>query len=91
MSHISNNGIKLVIDRVAKEYDELRRKTGRLESTVANLDKNNSISEEHKVLLKGQLSVMYQYLDILERRLKLFEQALESNDIPKEFDKKFNF
>ena len=68
------NEIKLVIERVAKEYDELRRKTGRLESTVANLDKNDSISEEHKELLKGQLSVMQQYLSILERRLELFEQ-----------------
>lgn len=85
------NEIKLVIDRVAKEYDELRRKTQRLEVTIANIDKNNNFSEKHKELLKGQLSVMYQYLDILERRLKLFEQALESNDIPKEFDKKFNF
>lgn len=69
------NEIKLVIERVAKEYDELRRKTGRLESTVANLDKNNNISEEHKELLKGQLSVMYQYLQILERRLELFEKG----------------
>ena len=68
------NEIKLVIERVAKEYDELRRKTGRLESTVANLDKNNNISEEHKDLLKGQLSVMHQYLSILERRLELFKQ-----------------
>lgn len=85
------NEIKLVIDRVAKEYDELRRKTQHLEVTVANIDKNNNFSEKHKELLKGQLSVMYQYLDILERRLRLFEQALESNDIPKEFDKKFNF
>lgn len=74
MSHISNNAIKLVIERVTKEYDELLRKTARLEVTVANLDKNNNISEEHKVLLKGQLSVMYQYLDILNRRLDLLEQ-----------------
>ena len=74
MSHTSNNGIKIVIDRVAKEYDELVRKTARLEFTVANLDKNDSISEEHKELLKGQLSVMYQYLQILKRRLELFEQ-----------------
>lgn len=85
------NEIKLAIGRVAKEYDELRWKTGRLESTVANIDKNNNFSEKHKELLKEQLSAMYQYLDILERRLKLFEQALESNDIPKEFDKKINF
>lgn len=68
------NEIKLVIDRVAKEYDELRRKTQRLEVTIANLDKNDSISEEHKELLKGQLSVMQQYLTILERRLELFKQ-----------------
>lgn len=68
------NEIKLVIERVAKEYDELIRKTARLEVTVANLDKNDSISEEHKELLKGQLSVMYQYLDILYRRLELFRQ-----------------
>lgn len=74
MSHTSNNGIKLVINRVAKEYDELRRKTQRLEVTVANLDKNDNISEEHKELLKGQLSVMQQYLSILERRLELFKQ-----------------
>ena len=71
------NEIKLVIDRVAKEYDELRRKTGRLEVTVANLDKNNNISEEHKELLKGQLSVMYQYMQILERRLELFKQDIK--------------
>lgn len=71
MNHTSN---KLVIERVAKEYDELIRKTARLEVTVANLDKNDSISEEHKELLKGQLSVMYQYLDILYRRLELFRQ-----------------
>lgn len=47
----------------------------RLESTVANLDKNNNFSEKHKELLKEQLSAMYQYLDILERRLRLFEQS----------------
>lgn len=46
------NEIKMVIERVAKEYDELRWKTGRLESTVANLDKNNNFSEKHKELLK---------------------------------------
>lgn len=85
------NEIKLVVKRVEEEYYELIRKTARLESTVANLDKNNNFSEKHKELLKEQLSAMYQYLDILERRLRLFEQALESNDIPKEFDKKFNF
>lgn len=85
------NEIKLVVKRVEEEYYELIRKTARLESTVANLDKNNNFSEKHKELLKEQLSAMYQYLDILERRLRLFGQALESNDIPKEFDKKFNF
>lgn len=77
VSHTSNNGIKIVINRVTKEYDELLRKTARLEFTVANLDKNDSISEEHKELLKGQLSVMYQYLDILERRLELFKQDVK--------------
>lgn len=71
------NEIKLVIERVAKEYDELRWKTGRLESTVANLDKNNNFSEKHKELLKEQLSAMYQYLDILERRLELLKQDIK--------------
>lgn len=77
MNHTSNNVIKLVIERVAKEYDDLIRKTARLESTINNFDKNDSISEEHKELLKGQLSVMYQYLSILERRLELLEQDVK--------------
>lgn len=68
------NEIKLVVKRVEEERDDLNRKVNRLKSTVDNLDKNNDITEEHKTLLRGQLSVMYQYLQILEQRLALFEQ-----------------
>lgn len=68
------NEIKMVIKRVEEERDELNRKVNRLKSTVDHLDKNNDISEKHKELLRGQLSVMYQYLQILENRLALFEQ-----------------
>ena len=74
MSHTSNNEIKLVIKRVEEERDDLNRKVNRLKSTVDHLDKNNDISEKHKELLRGQLCVMYQYLQILENRLALFEQ-----------------
>lgn len=73
------NEIKLAIGRVAKEYDELRWKTGRLESTVTNLDKNNNFSEKHKELLKEQLSAMYRYLDILERRSRALSFYLSYN------------
>jgi hypothetical protein len=87
------NEIKLVVKRVEEERNEVKNKVDKLEAGLKVLDKTPyvNITEEHLELLKGQLSVMYQYLDILERRLRLFEQALESNDIPKEFDKKFNF
>lgn len=71
------NEIKMVIKRVEEERDELNRKVNRLKSTVDHLDKNNDITEEHKTLLRGQLSVMYQYLDILERRLELFKQDIK--------------
>lgn len=47
--------------------NEIKLAIGRLESTVASLDKNNNFSEKHKELLKEQLSAMYQYLDILKR------------------------
>lgn len=68
------NEIKMVIKRVEEERDELNRKVNRLKSTVDHLDKNNDITEEHKTLLRGQLCVMYQYLQILEQRLALLEQ-----------------
>ena len=71
------DAIKLVVKRVEEERDELKKKVERLEVTVANLDKNNNFSEKHKELLKEQLSVMHQYLDILERRLELFKQDIK--------------
>lgn len=85
------NEIKLVIKRVEEERDELKKKVERLERAVECFAKNTHITNEHKLLLRMQLLAMKQYLEVLNRRLKLFEQALESNDIPKEFDKKFNF
>lgn len=83
--------IKLVVKRVEEERDELKKKVERLERTVECFAKNTHITNEHKLLLRMQLLAMKQYLEVLNRRLELFEQALESNDIPKEFDKKFNF
>lgn len=85
------DAIKLVVKRVEEERDELKKKVERLERTVECFAKNTHITNEHKLLLRMQLLAMKQYLEVLNRRLKLFEQALESNDIPKEFDKKFNF
>ena len=71
------NENKMVIKRVEEERDELNRKVNRLKSTVDHLNKNNDITEEHKTLLRGQLCVMYQYLQILEQRLALFEQDVK--------------
>nr|DAR88817.1 MAG TPA: amantadine-binding protein [Caudoviricetes sp.] len=85
------DAIKLVVKRVEEEHDELKKKVERLERTVECFAKNTHITNEHKLLLRMQLLAMKQYLEVLNRRLMLFEQALESNDIPKEFDKKFNF
>lgn len=70
------NEIKLVVKRVEEERDELKKKVYKLEAVLKVLDKTPyvNISEEHLELLKGQLSVMYQYLQILEQRLALFEQ-----------------
>lgn len=85
------DAIKLVVKRVEEERDELKNKVERLERTVECFAKNTHITNEHKLLLRMQLLAMKQYLEVLNRRLELFGQALESNVIPKEFDKKFNF
>lgn len=70
------NEIKLVVKRVEEERDELNKKVSKLEAGLRALDKTPyiNITEEHLELLKGQLSVMHQYLSILERRLELFKQ-----------------
>ena len=91
MCHTSNSGINLVIKRVEEERDELKKKVERLVRTVETFDKNSNITKEHKTLLKLQLLAMKQYLEVLNRRLELFGQALESNIIPKDLDKKMNF
>lgn len=70
------NEIKLVVKRIEEERDELNKKVSKLEAGLRALDKTPyiNITEEHLELLKGQLSVMQQYLTILERRLELFKQ-----------------
>ena len=57
----------------------LKKKVYKFEAGLKVLDKTPyvSITEEHLELLKGQLSVMHQYLDILERRLELFKQDIK--------------
>lgn len=85
------DAIKLVVKRVEEERDELKKKVERLERTVDTFAKNTHITNEHKLLLRMQLLAMKQYLEVLNRRLELFQQALESNVIPKDFDKKMNF
>lgn len=84
------DSIKLVVKRVEEERDELKKKVERLERTVECFAKNTHITNEHKLLLKMQLLAMKQYLEVLNRRLELFQQALKSNVIPKDLDKKFN-
>lgn len=73
------NEIKLVVKRVEEERDELKKKVYKLEAGLKVLDKTPyvNITEEHLELLKGQLSVMQQYLSILERRLELFKQDIK--------------
>lgn len=73
------NEIKLVVKRVEEERNELQRKVYKLEAGLKVLDKTPyvNITEEQLELLKGQLSVMHQYLDILERRLELFKQDIK--------------
>lgn len=73
------NEIKLVVKRVEEERDELKKKVSKLEAGLGVLDKTPyiNITEEHLELLKGQLSVMQQYLIILERRLELFKQDVK--------------
>ena len=85
------DAIKLVVKRVEEERDELKKKVERLERTVECFAKNTHITNEHKLLLRMQLLAMKQYLEVLNRRLELFGQALESNIIPKDLDKKMNF
>ena len=74
MIHTSNNNIKLAFKRVKKERDDLKERTVKLENTIGVLDKTPYITEENKTLLRLQLSTMQHYLQILERRLELFEQ-----------------
>lgn len=85
------DAIKLVVKRVEEERDELKKKVERLERTVECFAKNTHITNEHKLLLRMQLLAMKQYLEVLNRQLELFGQALESNVILKDFDKKMNF
>ena len=70
------NEIKLVVKRVEEERNELKKKVYKLEAGLKVLDKTPyvNITEEHLELLKGQLSVMQQYLVILEKRLELFKK-----------------
>lgn len=70
------NEIKLVVKRVEEERDELKKKVSKFEAGLKALYKTPyiNITKEHLELLKGQLSVMQQYLSILERRLELFKQ-----------------
>lgn len=70
------NEIKLVIKRVEEERDDLKKKVNKFEAGLEVLDKTPyvNITEEHLELLKGQLSVMHQYLAILEKRLELFKK-----------------
>lgn len=73
------NENKLVVKRVEEERDELKKKVYKFEAGLKVLDNTPyvNITEEHLELLKGQLSVMQQYLDILERRLELFKQDIK--------------
>ena len=73
------NEIKLVVKRVEEERDEVKKKVDKLEVGLKVLDKTPyvNITEEHLELLKGQLSVMQQYLKILEKRLELFKQDVK--------------
>ena len=73
------NEIKLVVKRVEEERDELKKKVYKFEAGLKVLDKTPyvNITEEHLELLKGQLSIMHQYLDILERRLELLKQDIK--------------
>ena len=68
---------KLAFKRVKKERDDLKERTVKLENTIGVLDKTPYITDENKTLLKLQLSTMQHYLQILERRLELFEQEGE--------------
>ena len=68
---------KLAFKRVKKERDDLKERTVKLENTIGVLDKTPYITDENKTLLKLQLSTMQHYLQILERRLELFEQESE--------------
>ena len=65
--------------RVEEKRDELKKKVYKFEAGLKVLDKTPyvNITEEHLELLKGQLSVMHQYLDILERRLELLKQDIK--------------
>lgn len=65
---------KLAFKRVKKERDDLKERTVKLENTIGVLDKTPYITDENKNLLKLQLSTMQHYLQILERRLELFDQ-----------------
>ena len=65
---------KLAFKRVKKERDDLKERTAKLENTIGVLDKTPYITDENKTLLKLQLSTMQHYLQILERRLELFDQ-----------------
>lgn len=65
---------KLAFKRVKKERDDLKERTVKLENTIGVLDKTPYITDENKTLLKLQLSTMQHCLQILERRLELFDQ-----------------
>lgn len=65
---------KLAFKRVKKERDDLKERTVKLENAIGVLDKTPYITDENKTLLKLQLSTMQHYLQILERRLELFDQ-----------------
>ena len=66
---------KIVIKRVEEERDELKKKVNVLTKTIMSFNKNVTISENQKELLKQQYEYMKGYLYILEKRLKMFKDS----------------
>lgn len=71
-------------ERLFEEYDELSDRTDKLRAFIGS-QKFNEIDVKQRELLKEQLTVMEQYLNILSIRIELLNDIEESENRNQEY------
>lgn len=64
------------VERMKKEYEDLINKIDKLDTFIANYDKNENILDCPFELLVKQLNAMRTYADVLILRIKYCERSI---------------